>query len=121
MNFLKPYCKWPLSFVLVLTVKLHASCERRQSCRYPLSSFSTANTFKVKEAENFNKGCSTKNSVTKNSAMSVADYADCNIICLKDLGEDATQKTDVIVAGRRLDAKQHIIFFGGDLQVTLTI
>lgn len=40
-----------------------------------------------------------------------------NVICLKNLAANIEKNTDVIVAGRRSDATEHVIFFGGDVQV----
>ncbi|KAK7499383.1 hypothetical protein BaRGS_00009358 [Batillaria attramentaria] len=49
--------------------------------------------------------------------MSTTDqYKNCNLVCLKGLGEGAEKKTDVVVAGRRADATEHVLFFGGDVQ-----
>lgn len=53
----------------------------------------------------------------KMSTLSAADqYKHCNLQCLKDLGDDEQKKMDVIVAGHRADATEHILFFGGDVQ-----
>ena len=46
------------------------------------------------------------------------DYSRHNVQCLKDLGSDCDNgRMDVIVAGKRHDAKEHVVFFGGDVQV----
>ena len=46
------------------------------------------------------------------------DYSQHNVQCLKDLGSDCDNgRMDVIVAGKRHDAKEHVVFFGGDVQV----
>ena len=44
-------------------------------------------------------------------------YSQHNVQVLKDLGSDHFGPMDVIVAGQRHDAKEHVIFFGGDVQV----
>lgn len=68
--------------------------------------------------------CSCSSSYYKGSRQSISvmsdlctDLARHNIQILKNLGIEAEDKTmDVIVAGKPKDAKQHIIFFGGDVQ-----
>ena len=46
------------------------------------------------------------------------DYSRHNVQCLKDLGSDRDSgRMDVIVGGKRHDAKEHVVFFGGDVQV----